>query len=162
MLTTTHATCRCVFVRDGNIIARGSNKTNETRNPTRHAEFDAIDRILTACSGRVEDARFPECTLYVTCEPCIMCAGALCLVEIGEVVYGCMNDKFGGCGSILDIASTGCGGCGKKPAPQGFKSRGGLFGKEAVELLRHFYITGNPSAPKPHRKVCTDRINMDK
>lgn len=148
-------------MRDGSVIARGSNKTNATRNPTRHAEFDAIDRILTACSGRVEEARFPECTLYVTCEPCIMCAGALCLIEIGEVVYGCMNDKFGGCGSILDIASTGCGGCGKKPAPHGFKSRGGLFGKEAVELLRQFYITGNPAAPKPHRKVSTNRIITD-
>lgn len=89
-----------------------------------------------------------------------MCAGALCHVGVREVVYGCMNDKFGGCGSILDVASSGCGGCGGRPAPAGFKCRGGLLGGEAVELLRRFYVTGNPSAPKPHRKCVLNQAEL--
>ncbi len=52
-----------------------------------------------------------RCQLYVTCEPCIMCAGALSLVGIGEVYFGCANDKFGGCGSIWSVNMTGCGCC---------------------------------------------------
>ncbi len=54
-----------------------------------------------------------RCTLYVTCEPCIMCAGALALLGIGHVYYGCQNDRFGGCGSILSLHEKGCGTCGR-------------------------------------------------
>ncbi len=50
--------------------------------------------------------------LYVTCEPCIMCAGALSLLRVRRVFYGCRNDRFGGCGSILPVHQQGCGGCG--------------------------------------------------
>lgn len=53
----------------------------------------------------------PRCQLYVTCEPCIMCAGALSLLGIPRVVYGCPNDKFGGCGSIVPVHQQGCGTC---------------------------------------------------
>ena len=52
-----------------------------------------------------------RCELYVTCEPCIMCAGALSLLGFKRVIYGCPNDKFGGCGSVLDIHVKGCGSC---------------------------------------------------
>lgn len=52
-----------------------------------------------------------RCDVYVTCEPCIMCAGALSLVGIRHVYYGCSNDRFGGCGSILPISQDGCGRC---------------------------------------------------
>jgi tRNA(Arg) A34 adenosine deaminase TadA len=52
-----------------------------------------------------------RCELYVTVEPCIMCASALALIGIGQVYYGCCNDKFGGCGSILSIHQSGCGAC---------------------------------------------------
>jgi len=102
----------CVLVRDGSIIARGHNMTNASRNGTRHAEFEAIDSVLQQCQGSVEAAQFQRCQLYVTVEPCIMCAGALSILGIGEVIFGCGNDKFGGCGSILDINVQGCGGCG--------------------------------------------------
>eukprot|EP00887_Chlorella_sp_A99_P004168 scaffold23.g4168.t1 len=102
----------CVIARDGAVVAAGSNKTNEQRNGTRHAEFVAIDRLLGQHGGDVAAARFPECDLYVTCEPCIMCAGALSLLRFRSVTYGCPNDKFGGNGSILSVHSTGCGACG--------------------------------------------------
>ena len=52
-----------------------------------------------------------RCDLYVTCEPCIMCAGALSLLGIHRVVFGCKNDRFGGNGSILSLHSSGCGTC---------------------------------------------------
>ena len=53
--------------------------------------------------------------LYVTCEPCIMCAGALSTLGVGRVLYGCANDKFGGCGSVLSVHSSACGACGEAP-----------------------------------------------
>lgn len=56
--------------------------------------------------------RVRRCELYVTCEPCIMCAGALSLLGFHCVTFGCANDKFGGNGSVLDVHSDGCGACG--------------------------------------------------
>jgi tRNA(Arg) A34 adenosine deaminase TadA len=53
-----------------------------------------------------------RCTLYVTVEPCIMCAGALSILRFKEVVFGCGNDRFGGCGSILSVHEEGAGACG--------------------------------------------------
>jgi len=73
---------RCVIVRNDQVIGRGSNRTNETRNATRHAELEAIDEIMEKFNGDLNLVNFPECELYVTCEPCIMCAGALSLISI--------------------------------------------------------------------------------
>ncbi|KAI8464784.1 MAG: cytidine deaminase-like protein [Monoraphidium minutum] len=155
----------CVIVRDGRIIAKGFNLTNELRNATRHAEFQAIDEVLRQSGGDLAAAEFRRCQLYVTCEPCIMCAGALSLVGMGRVYFGCPNDKFGGCGSILAINEQGCGQCGRDsgartyhgpPLPPnggGFERRGGLFAEAAVQLLQDFYLAGNPKAPKPARPV---------
>ncbi|PNH07948.1 tRNA-specific adenosine deaminase 2 [Tetrabaena socialis] len=121
----------------------------------------AIDGILESCGGSALDAHFNRCELYVTVEPCIMCAGALSLLGFSQVYYGCGNDRFGGCGSILPVNSEGCGPCSRQPGPgthvgQGFPARGGLFPEQAVELLREFYAAGNPTAPRPHRPVKTD------
>ncbi|XP_040374357.1 tRNA-specific adenosine deaminase TAD2 isoform X3 [Rosa chinensis] len=102
----------CVIVEDGKVIASGRNRTNETRNQaTRHAEMEAIDTLLEQwrekrlSTSEVAEI-FSKCNLYVTCEPCIMCAAALSIVGIKEVFYGCANDKFGGCGSILSLHSS--------------------------------------------------------
>ncbi|KAG7023369.1 tRNA-specific adenosine deaminase 2 [Cucurbita argyrosperma subsp. argyrosperma] len=98
----------CVIVEDGMVIATGRNRTNETRNATRHAEMEAIDILIEAwqrdglSTSEVAD-KFSKCKLYVTCEPCIMCASALSILGIKEVYYGCANDKFGGCGSVLSL-----------------------------------------------------------
>ena len=99
----------CVVVRDGEVIATGSNRTNELRNGTRHAEFEAIDAILARpeVNDDASAAGFDRCDLYVTCEPCIMCAGALSLLGFRSVTFGCGNDKFGGNGSILAVHETG-------------------------------------------------------
>ncbi|KAG0627580.1 hypothetical protein M758_2G212000 [Ceratodon purpureus] len=82
---------------------------------TRHAEMEAIDMVLclrqqfsSAHSDSVLTGGFQQCDLYVTCEPCIMCASALSLLGFRKVYYGCGNDRFGGCGSVLDIHTDGC------------------------------------------------------
>ena len=112
--------------------------------------MEAIDGVLS----RGED--LSSCELFVTCEPCIMCAGALSLVGIRRTVFGCNNDKFGGCGTVLSVHMEGCGGCAGEDAPGGggtLATKGGVLGDEAVALFRKFYERGNPGAPKPHRKV---------
>ncbi|KAJ4833186.1 tRNA(adenine34) deaminase [Turnera subulata] len=101
----------CVIVEDGKVVASGRNRTTETRNATRHAEMEAIDVLLeqwqsNGLSISEVAKKFSNCTLYVTCEPCIMCAAALSIIGIKEVYYGCPNDKFGGCGSILSLHSS--------------------------------------------------------
>ncbi|KAK8471092.1 hypothetical protein PHAVU_003G141300 [Phaseolus vulgaris] len=101
----------CVIVEDGKVIATGRNRTTETRNATRHAEMEAIDVLLgqwqkNGLSMAEVAEKFLNCSLYVTCEPCIMCASALSILGIKEVFYGCSNDKFGGCGSILSLHSS--------------------------------------------------------
>lgn len=149
----------CVIVRDGAVVATGSNAPNETRNATRHAELEAIDALLAAHGGCPTAARFPDCTLVVTCEPCIQCAAALALLRFRAVLFGCANDRFGGCGSVLDVAGGGvapCGGTTQLPVP--LPARGGLHAAEAVALLKAFYLRGNPSAPKPHREL---RLDLD-
>jgi len=154
----------CVVVRDGEIVATGSNRTNELRNGTRHAEFEAIDAILEAHGGDRTAAGFDRCALYVTCEPCIMCAGALSLLGFREVCFGCPNDKFGGNGSILAVHENGCAPCGgfgeterdAASAARTYPARGGLFAQAAVKLLQDFYIRGNPKAPKPHRPLAPE------
>ena len=135
----------CVIVRDDVIVSRGHNMTNASRNGTRHAEMIAIDGILAAGNGR---DYFSGCTLYVSCEPCIMCAGALGLLNFRNVVYGCANDKFGGNGSILSIHKGGRGGCGGASVGGTYPSVGGLMRDDAILLLQKFYISGNPGAPK--------------
>ncbi|XP_020685603.1 tRNA-specific adenosine deaminase TAD2-like isoform X2 [Dendrobium catenatum] len=94
--------------------------------------------------------RFSTCDLYVTCEPCIMCAAALSIIGIREVYYGCANDKFGGCGSILPLhegASLEFSSSSSKA--RAFKCTGGILSAEAVALLRSFYEQGNPNGAKP-------------
>ncbi|XP_037493977.1 tRNA-specific adenosine deaminase TAD2 isoform X1 [Jatropha curcas] len=150
----------CVIVEGGIVIGSGRNRTTETRNATRHAEMEAIDVLLeqwqkSGLSTSEVAEKFSKCTLYVTCEPCIMCAAALSILGIKEVYYGCANDKFGGCGSILSLHSGNYQPLNSEEAAQwkGFKCTGGVMASEAVSLLRCFYEQGNPNAPKSHRPV---------
>ncbi|XP_020244079.1 tRNA-specific adenosine deaminase 2 isoform X1 [Asparagus officinalis] len=152
----------CVIVENDKVIASGSNKTTETRNATRHAEMEAIDFLLdkwqTDGLNQMQVAeKFSRCDLYVTCEPCIMCASALSILGIREVYYGCANDKFGGCGSILSLHRTDSEQMSSEESlhGKGFKCTGGFMSSEAIALLRSFYEQGNPNAPKPHRPVRT-------
>ncbi|MCH5340154.1 MAG: tRNA adenosine(34) deaminase TadA [Acetatifactor sp.] len=89
----------CVIVHEGKIIGRGYNRRNTDKNTLAHAEITAINKA----SKYIGDWRLEECTLYVTLEPCQMCAGAIVQARIPEVVMGCMNPKAGCAGSILNI-----------------------------------------------------------
>nr|XP_034894519.1 tRNA-specific adenosine deaminase TAD2 isoform X3 [Populus alba] len=156
----------CVIVEDGKVIASGRNRTTETRNATRHAEMEAIDVLLeqwqkSGLSVSEVAENFSTCSLYVTCEPCIMCAAALSILGIKEVYYGCANDKFGGCGSILSLhcSSSELPDSGDIAQRKDFKCTGGIMALEAVSLLRRFYEQGNPNAPKPHRPLVQQATN---
>ncbi|KAG0234884.1 tRNA(adenine34) deaminase [Actinomortierella wolfii] len=102
----------CVFVYTplGKVVGSGRNRTNETLNGTRHAEFEGIDEIIKSDFFQEEvkrkggvDKFWAEVTLYVTIEPCVMCASALRQLGIKEVYFGAGNDRFGGNGSVFNI-----------------------------------------------------------
>lgn len=89
----------CVIVHEGKIIARGYNRRNTDQNTLSHAELIAIRK-----AGKVlKDWRLENCTMYITLEPCQMCAGAIVQARIPRVVLGCMNPKAGCAGSVLNI-----------------------------------------------------------
>ncbi len=89
----------CVIVFQDKIIGRGYNRRNTDKNTLAHAEITAINKASKA----IGDWRLEDCTLYVTLEPCQMCAGAIVQARIPQVVMGCMNPKAGCAGSILNI-----------------------------------------------------------
>lgn len=135
----------CVFIHKptGTVLAGAHNETNLTLNATRHAEFVAIDKILASPENKAGASIFAECELYVTVEPCVMCAAALRMLKIGKVYYGCGNDRFGGAGSIYNLHSDS--------GAFGFPCVSGLMKEEAIDLLREFYARGNPTAPPEKR-----------
>ena len=89
----------CVIVHEGKIISRGYNRRNTDKHPLAHAEITAIRKA----SKKLGDWRLEGCTLYVTLEPCQMCAGAIIQSRMDRVVIGCMNPKAGCAGSVLNL-----------------------------------------------------------
>ena len=88
-----------VAVRDGEVIALGSNSREANQDPTAHAEMIAI----RAAASRLKTWRLTDTTLYVTLEPCSMCAGAMIQARISRLVFGAFDPKAGACGSICDL-----------------------------------------------------------
>lgn len=91
-----------VVVHDGRIVGRGYNQVEKLNDPTAHAEMLAIS---AACST-LKNKYLHDCTLYVTLEPCPMCAGAIVWAKIKRVVFGAMDEKSGACGSVFNIISN--------------------------------------------------------
>lgn len=118
----------CVIVHEGKIIGRGYNRRNTDKNTLSHAEITAIRKA----SKIIGDWRLEECTLYVTLEPCQMCAGAIVQARIPEVVMGCMNPKAGCAGSILNILEM------PQFNHQVTVSRG-ILEEECSEMLKTFF-----------------------
>ena len=127
------------------ILARGSNRTNESRNGTCHAEMTAINDIIIR-QGRPPSI-FTMCDLYVTCEPCIMCAAALAKIGIRRVYFGCHNDRFGGNGSILSVHDDS-----RMRGFQTYQVISGMLGNQAIDLFQRFYTTENRRCPEEKRK----------
>lgn len=131
------------------IIGEGRNRVNETKNATRHAELEAIDNALTWIeknrSASDYKQLFSKTEVWVNVEPCIQCAGALQMLGFGSVFYGCANERFGGCGSVLNVS-------GIDERFQPLRIEGGIRADEAIELLKEFYRCENPNAPNPKSK----------
>ncbi len=119
----------CVIARNGEIIARGRNLREATKDPTAHAEIVAMRRAAEALG----DWRLADCTLYVTLEPCPMCAGAIVQGRVGRLVYGADDPACGCAGSIYRIPED--------PAFNHFcRSEGGLLSGECREKLDAFFL----------------------
>ena len=118
----------CVIVHEGLVIGRGHNQVEGLKDATAHAEILAIG----AASAALGSWRLHECTLYVTLEPCSMCAGAIVLARLARLVYGAPDPKAGACGSVLDVI--------REPRlNHRAEVRGGLLADECGALLREFF-----------------------
>jgi tRNA(adenine34) deaminase len=118
-----------VLVCEGEILGEGWNRPIIEHDPSAHAEIQA----LRAAGQRVGNYRLPGSILYVTLEPCVMCAGAIVQARVAEVIYGAPDPKAGACGSVFDLL----------PSDGRFNHRtevrGGLLADECGEVLRAFF-----------------------
>ena len=118
----------CVIARNGEIIARGHNLREQTNDPTAHAEIVAIRRAAEVLSSW----RLEGCSLYVTLEPCPMCAGAISQARVERLVYGAADERYGCAGSVYRIPED--------PAFNHFCScDGGILEEECAALLHDFF-----------------------
>ena len=117
-----------VVLREGEIVARGQNRVLRDNDPTAHAEVVA----LRGAGESIGNYRLNGCTLYVTLEPCAMCAGAIVLARIPRVVYGTADPKAGAAGSVFDIL-------GEARLNHRPEVAGGLLAHDCAELLRAFF-----------------------
>lgn len=129
-----------LVVRAGRELARAANRTVRDRDPTAHAEVLA----LRAAAAALGDWRLDGCTLYVTLEPCAMCAGALVLARVERVVFGAWDEKAGMAGSVADVLRHPR--LNHRPAV-----RGGVLAEASGDVLRAFFAArrGVPSGAAP-------------
>ena len=118
-----------VVVADGQLLGRGWNRPISTHDPTAHAEIVALRDAAVRCSNY----RLPGTTLYVTLEPCVMCAGAIVHARVARVVFAARDPRAGAAGSVFDLL----------PSDSRFNHSvacdGGLFADESGKLLREFF-----------------------
>lgn len=118
----------CVIVHDGKIIGRGYNRRNTDKSTLAHAEIIAIKKA----SKVLGDWRLEECTMYVTLEPCQMCAGAIVQARIPRVVIGSMNPKAGCCGSVLNLLQV-------EKFNHQVETQTGVLAEECSSMLTEFF-----------------------
>ncbi|NLZ92416.1 MAG: nucleoside deaminase [Firmicutes bacterium] len=117
-----------VIVKNGQIIARDHNRREELNDPTAHAEILVMRKAGEILGGW----RLPGTTLYVTIEPCPMCAGALVQARVGRIVYGAADSKAGAVDSLYTITTD-------ERLNHRLEVNGGVLADEASELMRHFF-----------------------
>lgn len=117
-----------VIVHQGKIIARAHNQVEMLKDPTAHAEMIAI----TQATSFLENKWLSDCSLYVTIEPCSMCAGALVLARIEHLIYGAQDPKTGACGSVSNIADN-------EKLNHRIKIRSGVLAEQCGYLLSEFF-----------------------
>lgn len=118
-----------VIIHNNQVIGRGYNQREHLHDPTAHAEILAI----TAASNTLEDWRLNDCTLYVTKEPCPMCAGAVVMSRFKMVIFGCYDEEKGCCGSLYQL-------CGDPRLGQKIAVKGGVLEEECLELIQNFFL----------------------
>jgi tRNA(adenine34) deaminase len=117
-----------VVVKDGVVIASGYNQPIGRHDPTAHAEIVA----LRAAAGKLGNYRLPGCELFVTLEPCVMCAGAMMHARLARVVYGAADPKTGACGSVVNVF-------GQAQLNHHAEVVGGVLADEASAMLKGFF-----------------------
>ena len=127
----------CVITRKGQIVGRGRNRREEAKNALAHAEIEAI---AGACA-RLGGWRLSGCVLYVTMEPCPMCAGAAVNARIERVVFGAYDEKAGCCGSVLDLSR-------QEKFNHAFEVRGGVLEAQCRAVLQDFFRAKRKKRPK--------------
>ena len=127
-----------VVVKEGEIIGRGYNRPISARDPTAHAEVIA----LRDAAQRLGNYRLSGCDLYVTLEPCAMCAGAIMHARIARLVYGAPDPKTGACGSVANLF-------GNPLLNHHATVQSGVLGDEAGALLQEFFAARRQSSPRP-------------
>jgi len=116
-----------VYAPSGEIIARAQNQTQRTSDPTAHAEM----LVMREGAKKLNSWRLNECTLYVTLEPCAMCAGAAVAARLGRLVYGAFEERTGCCGSVFDL-TTGV-------FLHGMATVGGILEDECAALMTDYF-----------------------
>ncbi|MBT4736199.1 MAG: nucleoside deaminase [Candidatus Marinimicrobia bacterium] len=117
-----------VVIYEDRIIGRGYNQREQLNDPTAHAEIIAI----TAAANTLEDWRLNNCTLFVTKEPCPMCAGAIVNARLKMVIFGCYDEEAGCCGSLYQL-------CGDPRFKTKVSVKGGVLEKQSISLIRDFF-----------------------
>jgi len=118
-----------IVVKDGIVIGKGSNQTETLQDPTAHAEMIA----LTAAAAHLESRRLEQCTMYVTLEPCPMCAGAIVLARIPLLVFGAYDPKAGACTSLYTITND-------PRLNHRVHTIGGVLEEKCSSVLKEFFI----------------------
>jgi|TARA_B100001939_G_C16877828_1_gene589486 tRNA(adenine34) deaminase len=117
-----------IVVKEGKVIGRGYNQREMLNDPTAHAEIIAI----TAAANTIEDWRLNDCMLYVTKEPCAMCAGAIINSRLKMVVFGCYDKEMGCCGSLYQL-------CGDSQLRNSTAVKGGIMEQECLSIIHDFF-----------------------
>lgn len=118
----------CVIIYKNKLIGKGYNRVEMLKDPTAHAEILAI----TSAANYLEKKILEDCSMYVTLEPCSMCAGAIVLARISHLYFGCYDIKAGACGSVLNIPES-------DKLNHQVKVYGGIMDTECSQLLKEFF-----------------------
>jgi tRNA(adenine34) deaminase len=133
-----------LVVRDGLVIATGFNQPIGTHDPTAHAEIMA----LRAAATMLGNYRLPGCELFVTLEPCAMCAGAMLHARLARVVYGAADPKTGACGSVVDLFASA-------QLNHQTQIAGGVLGEQCSAMLKDFFSERRALAQRRNASVGT-------
>lgn len=117
-----------VITLDGKLIGRGYNRNITDRDPSAHAEITALRKA----AAKIKNHRLTGSKIYVTIEPCAMCAGALVWARVAEIVYGAEDIKAGGCGSVFNVASN-------RKLNHRIKVTGGVLENECRAVIQNFF-----------------------